>query len=376
MRVLTVVGARPQFIKATLLSLELEARGIEECLVHTGQHYDYNMSKVFFQQLRLKDPDFYLDVGSASHAVQTAEIMKRLEPIVVDMKPDWVVVFGDTNSTLGGALVASKLGVPLAHVEAGLRSFNRRMPEEINRVVADHLADAHFAPNELAARQLKDEGIHGQVEIVGDLMIDLLEQVKSLLPERPDILKRFHLRNGEFAVVTIHRASNTDDEQAFHRIVIALRSLGMSVVFPVHPRTRPLVERYQVGTSDNIVCCDPLSFIEMIALQRESRVILTDSGGVQKEAYALAVPCVTLRDETEWVETLENGWNVLTGSNTALIEEAARRPKPSIAPLRRYGDGTAGRRIVDALCKLSASRGATDQAARRMAQPPLEYRVS
>lgn len=350
MKILTVIGARPQFVKAAVLSKELAERpGVREVLVHTGQHYDFEMSQIFFDQLGLREPDYELSVGSGPHGAQTGEMLKSLEPIMVNERPDWVLVYGDTNSTLAGALAAAKLHIPVAHVEAGLRSFDRSMPEEINRVVADHLADMHFVPNSRAAELLAGEGIRARVEVVGDLMVDLAKKMAAMLPVRPAVLDRFGLVSGEYAVATVHRASNTDDPAAFDRIVAAFRALDLPVVFPVHPRTASLAKSRGVGSGDNIVVSEPLSYADMIALQLHARSVLTDSGGMQKEAYVLAVPCVTLRGETEWTETLEDGWNVLAGNDEVQIARAAVRPKPRTRPKDHYGDGSTAARIADAL---------------------------
>lgn len=348
MRVLSIVGARPQFVKAAVLSREFRVQGIEEMLVHTGQHYDSQMSDVFFEQLELPVPHRHLGVGSASHGSQTGEMMIRLEPVVAEAQPDCVLVYGDTNSTLAGALVAAKLHVPLVHVEAGLRSFDRQMPEEINRLVADRLADLLLAPSAQAAEQLLSEGTSAPIEIVGDVMVDLALEVAGSLPDRPAILDRFRLASKRFALVTIHRAGNTDDPVRFASIVAGLRELGLPVIFPVHPRTRALCAQLAVGNGDNLVTCEPLSYRDMLALQIHARVVLTDSGGVQKEAITVGTPCVTLRDTTEWTETLADDWNVLAGANAARIVAAAQRPVPArrIFP---YGQGHSGERIVAAM---------------------------
>ncbi len=328
MRVLSVVGARPQFVKAAVLSAELKRRGIEEVLVHTGQHYDASMSDVFFEQLDIPKPRYELGVGSAPHGAQTGEMMRRLEPILAAETPSWTIAYGDTNSTLAAALVAAKAGVPVAHVEAGLRSFNRRMPEEINRIVADHVATLLLVPNARAAAQLASEGIERGVRVVGDLMVDLAARVAADLPARPEILERFGVEPGGYGVATVHRASNTDDEATFRRIVEGLRSIAMPIVFPVHPRTRAVAARCGAGDGDNLIVSEPLAYFEATALLGRARALFTDSGGMQKEAYVLRVPCVTLREETEWVETLEDGWNVLAGSDPEAIRRAAGRPIP------------------------------------------------
>ena len=348
MRVLSVIGARPQFVKAALLSAELSRRGIEEVLVHTGQHYDTSMSDVFFEQLQIPAPKHNLAVGSGGHGAQTGEMLKRLEPIVEEEKPDWLLVYGDTNSTLAGALVASKLHVPVAHVEAGLRSFNREMPEEINRVVADHVADLLLVPNQGAAKQLASEGITKGVRIVGDLMVDLAMRAAAALPQMPPVLDQLGVKPREYAVVTIHRASNTDDRATFRRLLEGLRAVGLPVVFPVHPRTRSIAREEGAGAGDNLILCEPLPYMEMIALVSRACAVFTDSGGLQKEAFVLKVPCVTLREETEWLETLEDGWNVLAGSDPRKIAASAKR----LTPIRQgapYGEGNAAAKIADAL---------------------------
>ena len=348
MRVLSVVGARPQFVKAALLSREFARSGVEERLVHTGQHYDAEMSDVFFSALQLPKPHYHLGVGSGSHAAQTAEMMTRLESIVLSEAPDCVLVYGDTNSTLAGALVAAKIGTPLVHVEAGLRSFDRSMPEEINRIVTDRLSQVLLAPTQGAAEHLHTEGITDGVRVVGDLMVDLVLEERNALQRRPPILDRFGLREREYAVATIHRAANTDDAATFARLIAGLRQSRMTIVFPVHPRTRPLVNLLCVGTTDNIVVCEPLGYYDMLALQTFARVVITDSGGMQKEALTLGTPCVTLRDRTEWIETLEHGWNVLAGSDPGAIAAAANRDRP-LARIAPYGNGGSAKAIVGAM---------------------------
>ena len=357
MRVLSVVGARPQFVKAALLSAELARRGVEEIVVHTGQHYDRLMSDVFFEDLQLPTPKHHLGVGSAGHGAQTGEMLKRLEPIVQEEAPDWVLVYGDTNSTLAGALVGAKLHIPVAHVEAGLRSFNRAMPEEINRIVADHVAELLLVPNSHAAEQLEREGVTHGVRVVGDLMVDLALQIAASFPARPPILDRFGVQPRGYCVATIHRASNTDDPQTFRRLLQGLRSLDRPVVFPVHPRTREIAAGEGAGERDNLILCEPLPYAQMLALLSQCASLFTDSGGLQKEAFVLNVPCVTLREETEWLDTLEDGWNVLAGSDPAKIVEASRR----LMPVRQgtpFGDGNAAKNIADALQERTAARAA------------------
>jgi UDP-N-acetylglucosamine 2-epimerase len=342
-----------------VLSAEIERRPrCEHVLIHTGQHYDYGMSQVFFEELHLPEPGICLEVGSAPHGVQTGEMLRRLEPALRDLDPDVVVVFGDTNSTLAGALAAVKLGLPVAHVEAGLRSFDRFMPEEINRVVVDHVAALHFAPNGRAVAQLAREGICTNVRAVGDLMIDLAVRTAGDLPDEPPILDILRVESGRFALATVHRAANTDDPAAFARIISAFRAVQMPVVFPIHPRSRALADECGVGRAgDSIVPCDPVSYVEMIALERHARVILTDSGGVQKEAFALGVPCVTLRTTTEWTETLAHGWNVLAGTDADVMARAALRARPS-GPHGYPQAGRCAELICDALAR---AFGAADQ---------------
>jgi UDP-N-acetylglucosamine 2-epimerase len=360
LKIVTIVGARPQFIKAALLVREFSHRGIEHCLVHTGQHYDFEMSQVFFDQLGLPRPDYNLGVGSASHAVQTAEMMRGLEPVLETERPRYVVVFGDTNSTLAGALTAVKLRLPVVHVEAGLRSFNRSLPEEINRVVADHVSSVLCAPSERAATQLAAEGVRAGVYVVGDLMLDLLAGVRDSMPARPSILERFELQPGTYVLATIHRPANTDDPHAFADIVSGLRRLRLPVIFPVHPRTAALVQAFEVGgPGDTITPIEPLPYEETIALARFARVVVTDSGGLQKESVMLGVPCVTLRDETEWNETLDDGWNALAGTDPGAIERLALRPRP-LTPSRAFvADGGCASRIVDLLAASDVHRGRT-----------------
>ena len=345
MKVVTIVGARPQFIKAAAFSRELRQQH-QEVLVHTGQHYDPKLSDVFFQELDLPKPDHHLDVGSGSHGRQTGQMLERLESVLADETPDWVVVFGDTNSTLAGALAAAKLRLPLAHVEAGLRSFDRSMPEEINRIVADHCSDLLFCPTETAIEQLAREGLSERAHLTGDIMYDSLLQHLPLIEERSGIIERLGLAPGGYALATVHRASNTDDPAALGRILEALAQLDEPVVFPMHPRARLALVSADLETAANVQVIEPVGYLEMLALERTARMVLTDSGGVQKEAYLLGVPCVTLREETEWPETLIDGWNVLAGSEPQRMLDAARRPRPEGEPPQVFGDGHAARQMV------------------------------
>jgi UDP-N-acetylglucosamine 2-epimerase len=350
-RVASIVGARPQLIKAAVVSRALR-RVLDEVLIHTGQHYDANMSDVFFTDLGIPAPDRHLGVGSGSHAEQTARMLERIEGALLELQPQAVLVYGDTNSTLAGALAAAKLNLPVAHVEAGLRSYNRRMPEEVNRVVADAVSRWLFCPTTTAVDNLRKEGITRGVHLVGDVMGDLLALARERLASNNTILGRFGVSAGGYAVATVHRAENTDDPARLAEILTGLCRLSVPVVFPVHPRTRgalegrglaPVVERGRV------IVAEPLGYFEMLGLVRSARCVITDSGGLQKEAVWLGVPCVTVRDETEWVETLEGGWNVLVGANAARLVEAASRTRPATAPPPVFGDGRAAERIVEIL---------------------------
>jgi UDP-N-acetylglucosamine 2-epimerase len=348
-KIVTIVGARPQFIKAAAVSRVLRERH-REILVHTGQHYDYEMSGIFFDGLEMPAPDVNLGVGSGSHGAQTGAMLKAIEDVLLAERPDWLLIYGDTNSTMAGAIAASKLSVPIAHVEAGLRSFNRRMPEEINRVVADHLSDLLLCPSDTAIENLAAEGISKNVHQVGDVMLDVLNWTRQRIAARPpEVLGRLGVTPGRYILATVHRSENTDDPERLSGILAAFNSLKEPVVFPVHPRARKMMERAGCRTASHIQLIDPVGYVEMVALAGSARLVLTDSGGLQKEAYWLQVPCVTLREETEWVETVEAGWNTLVGSNTQKISDAARAFAPAGAHPELYGDGFAAARCVDLL---------------------------
>ena len=348
MKVVSIVGARPQFIKAAVLSRALR-REHREVLVHTGQHYDQSMSRLFFRELEMPEPDHHLGVGSGSHGEQTGRMLERIEGVLLRERPDWALVYGDTNSTLAGALAAAKLNIRLAHVEAGLRSGDRRLPEEVNRIVADHCSDLLFCPTVTAVENLRHEGITKGVHPVGDVMYDSLLQHLPLAEEKSDVLERLGVSPGAYYLATVHRAANTDDAARLADILEGLRRLDGPVVFPVHPRTRKAAEAASLAMGDGMLAVDPVGYGDMLVLQKNARCVLTDSGGVQKEAYLLAVPCVTLREETEWPETLENGWNVLAGTDPERIVSAAMRPAPKGRPTPCFGDGRAAERIVKAL---------------------------
>lgn len=353
MRILTVVGARPQFVKAAPVSRALRAMHTE-ILVHTGQHYDEAMSAAFFRDLEIPAPDVDLGVGSGSHGEMTGEMIRRLEPVVLDHRPDGVLIYGDTNSTLAAAVVCCKILYPdgtrpwLAHVEAGLRSFNPAMPEERNRIVADHLADLLLAPTAVAMAHLAREGLADRAELVGDVMVDAHDWARRRAGDHLPAAARGLDR---YVLLTMHRAENVDDPERFRRLLAGL-AVDVPIVFPVHPRTRARLELALEGLPSNVVAIEPVGFLEMVALEAGALAIATDSGGVQKEAYLSGVPCVTLRSETEWVETVEAGWNRVVGADTgalaaALADEsfmARDKPRPSL-----YGDGRAAERIVAAL---------------------------
>ena len=354
--VATIVGARPQFIKCAPVSKCLR-QVATEVLVHTGQHYDENMSATFFDELEIPEPDYNLNVGAGSHGRQTAQMLERIADILAQEEPDWVLVYGDTNSTLAGALAAVKLQIPVAHVEAGLRSFYRRMPEEINRVLTDHMSALHFCPTETAVRNLSAEGIHGQVFLVGDVMYDVMQDNLARAELSSTILQRLNLIPKQYILATIHRAENTDDPAALKKIcdgIAELNSRGQRVVLPLHPRTYGQLESIGELSRLKESIMPPIPYLDMIKLLQSAAVVMTDSGGVQKEAFWLSVPCVTLRDDTEWTETVQSGWNVLSGIETEDIIRAVQTfleaPKPVIV---RSNHDRASTRLVDILCRES-----------------------
>ena len=349
MKIVTVVGARPQFIKAAGMSRELRKRH-EEILLNTGQHYDYEMAGIFFDGLEIPLAKYDLGVGSGSHGAQTGAMLKGIEEVLLSERPDWVLVYGDTNSTLSGALAAAKLHIPIGHVEAGLRSYNRRMPEEINRIVADHLSNMLLCPSRTALANLAAEGIVQNVHLIGDVMLDVLEWARPRAEAMtPEVLGRLGLRPQQYFLATIHRSENTDDPRRLMSILEALNSLGEPVVFPLHPRTRKAIAGSDFSFQTHVRITDPFGYLEMMSLSRSARSILTDSGGLQKEAYWLGVPCITLRDETEWVETVESGWNKLVGADSDEIRKAACSFVPPAVHSPLYGDGRAAERLAGLL---------------------------
>lgn len=353
MKVVSIVGARPQFVKAAPLSRELR-QVHQEILVHTGQHYDPSLSAIFFEELGIPRPDYNLGVGSASHGRQTGEMLARVEEVLIQEDPDWVLVYGDTNSTLAGALAAVKLHIPVAHVEAGLRSFNRRMPEEINRVLTDHIATLLFCPTETAVRNLAREGLTKGVHNVGDVMYDAALHNSQVAEEKSRILEILGLRPKGYLLATVHRPDNTDILHNLSSIVAALSSLEAIVLLPLHPRTGKALQGSGLTLGDNVKVIEPVGYLDMLILEKNAHLILTDSGGIQKEAYFFAVPCVTLRRETEWVETVEAGWNVLVGADREAIVEAVAKFCPQGERASLFGDGQASVKVVEIL---SGGRG-------------------
>jgi len=394
MKIASVVGARPQFVKIAPLLKAIAKynekgnhQSIHHILIHTGQHYDYQMSKIFFDELEIPEPDYNLEVGSGSHGWQTGQMLCRVEEVLLKEKPQWVLVYGDTNSTLAGALGAAKLHIPVAHIEAGLRSFKRQMPEEINRVLTDHISTILFCPTETAVKNLQKEGftnifnagklvktlpenekIHTTpqeplVINVGDIMYDLLIFSLPLAERKIEILQQLKLELRNYILITVHRAENADNPEKMKSIMQALLELNKTVVFPVHPRTKSTLKSLSIfNTSgiprsaqssipywdyENVRFTEPLSYLEMIILEKNAQLILTDSGGVQKEAFWLGIPTITLREETEWIETVEAGWNTLVGTNPERIIEAAKSITPGERNLQIYGDGNTAEKIVN-----------------------------
>jgi UDP-GlcNAc3NAcA epimerase len=351
-RIITVVGARPQFVKAAVVSRALKESGIEELIIHTGQHFDANMSSVFFDELAIPPPRYNLGIGGGSHAQNTGRSMEGIEEIVAAERVDAVLVYGDTDSTLAGALAASKLDVPVAHVEAGLRSYNRRMPEEINRVVTDHLSSLLFAPSQVAVDNLAREGIAGEpVRKVGDVMYDAVLAFTGIAEARCNPLGDHRLERNGYVLATLHRKENTDDPERLQQILDGLAQSNWEVVLPLHPRTRQRLADQGLQVRAPLRILDPVGYLEMLVLEKNARAIATDSGGVQKEAFFHRVPCVTFRDETEWVELVELGVNVLVGAHADRIGAAINQKSERLVFRPIYGDGHASEAIAKALAE-------------------------
>lgn len=350
MKICSVVGARPQFIKAAPLSTAIRNQATE-ILVHTGQHFDQNMSDVFFSELEIPKPEYNLNISVSSHAEQTGQMMVELEKLYLKEKPDLVLVYGDTNSTLAGALAASKIHIPIAHVEAGLRSFNRNMPEEINRVLTDHVSRWLFVPSDEARKNLSAEGITNNVFEVGDLMYDAVLKFSKKASTHSNILERLELQAGSFLLLTLHRAENVDSREHLENIISALASVESKILLPLHPRTAKRLQAFKLELPNNVQTLEPLGYLDNLQLLENSRGLLTDSGGMQKEAYYLNVPCITLRSETEWVETVEVGWNQLVHGDFKSLKTAEsgldavrKKEHPAL-----YGNGSTAELICNRL---------------------------
>lgn len=341
MKILTIVGARPQFIKAAPLSRALREAGNQEILLHTGQHYDAAMSQIFFDELGIPTPDIHLAIGSGPHGQQTGRMLEAIEKEMVQQKPDKVLVYGDTNSTLAGALAAAKLNIPVAHIEAGLRSFNRKMPEEHNRVLTDHCSTFLFCPTQTAVDNLSNEGIIQNVHLVGDPMLDATLHYLPIAEQKSSVLRDHNLDSGQYFLATLHRPSNVDDPATLIHLLETFDQLSLPVLFPVHPRTKSKIDELN-KIYPNIVQIHPVGYLDMLMLLNHAKALLTDSGGLQKEAHFLKTPCITLREETEWIETLENNANQLTGPNAPKILQALDNlPHPSVFNANTtFGDGS------------------------------------
>ncbi len=355
MKIITIIGARPQFIKAAVVSraMRLRPQEITEVIVHTGQHFDSNMSDIFFQELDIPKPDYHLGVGGGSHGQNTGRMLEKIEEVLLQEKPDYVLVYGDTDSTLAGTLAAVKLHIPVAHVEAGLRSFNRKMPEEINRILTDHASDVLFTPTLTAVKNLNKEGISSdKIKQVGDVMYDAALFYGAKVEQNSSLLTDLGIESKKYTLVTLHRAENVDDKVRLSSIIKGLAHYKNKIIWPLHPRTKKMLESFGIAIPQNITIIDPIGYLDMILLEKHAALIATDSGGVQKEAYFHKVACITLRDQTEWIELVEQGANIITGANADAIIAAlskARNINPTIFDKPLYGDGNTGKAIVDSL---------------------------
>jgi UDP-N-acetylglucosamine 2-epimerase len=355
MKICSIVGARPEFIQEKPVHLALITNH-QEILIHTGQHYDDQMSETFFRELLLPQPEHYLGVGSGTHAEQTAKILLALEPLLIQEQPDLVIVRGDTNSTLAGTLVASKLHLNIVHIEAGERSFNRQMPEEINRLVVDCLADIHFCASQAAVQHLAAEGITKAAYWVGDVMLDALLEMLPLAKINSTVLSRLGLQPKGYSLVTLHRAATVDNPSQLKRIVSGLSNIKERIIFPVHPRTRSALIQNRIQLADHIEAIDPVGYLDMLMLEENARMIVTDSGGVQREAYNLRIPCLTLREETEWMETVDSGWNHLVGTDPVELSRSWFGFVPPETHPALFGFGNAAKQIVAILEREAASK--------------------
>lgn len=355
MKIVTIIGARPQFIKAAVISRAIRQRSeeIKELIVHTGQHFDSNMSDIFFEELDIPKPDFHLGVGGGTHGQNTGRMLEKIEEVLLQEKPDYVLVYGDTDSTLAGTLAAVKLHIPVAHVEAGLRSFNRKMPEEINRILTDHASDILFTPTSTAVKNLENEGVSvAKIKQVGDVMFDAALYYGAKVEQNSTLLDNLGITSKKYALVTLHRAENVDNKDRLSSIFDGLSKYANQIILPLHPRTKKMIQNFEISLPKNIKIIDPIGYLDMILLEKHADLIATDSGGVQKEAYFHKVPCITMRDQTEWIELVEHGVNILTGADTDSIIDALNKvsaidPILFVKPL--YGTGVSGKDIVNAL---------------------------
>lgn len=352
LKIATIVGARPQFIKAAPVSENLREH-FHEIIIHTGQHYDENMSRIFFEELGIPRPDINLNVGSGRHAQQTGRMLVGIEKILRQEKPDIVLVYGDTNSTFAGALSAAKLHIRIAHIEAGLRSFNRRMPEEINRILTDQISDFLFCPTNTSVAHLTKEGVMGGIYQVGDVMYDAALKFGQIAEKKSTIISKLGLQRGEYLLATVHRPHSTDYIDNLTHIVEAFIESHETIVFPIHPRTRCYLEKYDLWNKldecQSILNIEPVSYLDMLLLEKNAQKILTDSGGIQKEAYFYQIPCITLREETEWVETVEDGWNTIVGTNKIAILNSIKEFSPNSKQRSLFGNGDASLKISQIL---------------------------
>jgi len=350
-KIFIIVGARPNFIKLSPLISNIEfMKSFEISIIHTGQHYDAKMSKIFFDDLDMPSPDFFLNVGSNSHAKQTADIMIKFEELISFNKPDLIIVVGDVNSTIACALVASKLKVKIAHIESGLRSFNRTMPEEINRVVTDHISDILFAPSKSALENLRNEGLGKLTFYTGDIMYDSVLRNIKIAEKNLNILKELNIEEKKYYLTTLHRPYNVDDKKRLTEIISAFNCITSKIIFPVHPRTKKTLTKFDIKISDNVIITEPFGYLDFLLLEKKAKKIITDSGGIQKEAYFLKVPCITLRSETEWIETLETRANILITSRkkNKIVEEIEKERTVDFSK-NIYGDGNSSKKIVKIL---------------------------
>lgn len=356
-KIVTIVGARPQFMKAAVVSHALRKKKLNECVVHTGQHFDTNMSDVFFDELGILPPKYFLNIGGGSHGENTGRMIEAIEKALMIEKPDLILVFGDTDSTLAGTLAAVKLHIPVAHIESGLRSFNRYMPEEVNRVLTDHAASILFAPTSLAVKNLKNEGIANTiVKCTGDVMFDCALFYGEKAEKTSKVLSRLKIKSDGYVLATVHRAENTDDAKRLEAIFEGFSIVELNFILPLHPRTSSRLKMYSIEVPDNVHIIEPVGYLDMVMLEKNASLIVTDSGGVQKEAFFYHVPCVTLRDETEWVELVDSGWNYLASPKNGaqyiaeVMSNAVGRSGDNVKP---YGSGNSAELIVEEIIKLS-----------------------